>query len=319
MALDAKRLIDLLRISEHGSYTRAAAAEGISQPALSNSIAILEKELGIRVLDRTRRGATLTDFGRLLVGHAALLESLLARAAEDVRMKKLGLEGSLSIGVSPIACAEIVPDAVARLKQDTPNVRIMVEQRPDDVLLRQLRMGEIDLMISPAGFASDPPDIERELLFHDAFIIIARPGHPIARRKNVSLQDLRDASWVMPDPQTAMSRHIEALFAAEDVPWPINCVVTNSITAIRSLVMRGDCISLSSEMLAGLDLSAGLLSGIRLREPRVGSRVAREISLRVRRNSKAMPLVERFAAHLREVAAEIRAGRRRKGSRARRQ
>ena len=77
MALDAKRLIDLLRISEHGSYTHAAAAEGISQPALSNSIAVLEKELGVRVLDRTRRGATLTDFGRLLVSHAALLESLL--------------------------------------------------------------------------------------------------------------------------------------------------------------------------------------------------------------------------------------------------
>jgi DNA-binding transcriptional LysR family regulator len=302
MALDAKRLIDLLRISEHGSYTRAAAAEGVSQPALSNSIAILEKELGIRVLDRTRRGATLTDFGRLLVSHAALLESLLSRASEDVRLKKLGLEGSLSIGVSPIACAEIVPDAVARLKQDTPNVRIMVEQQPDDALLRRLRMGEIDLMISPAGLASDPPDIERELLFHDSFIVIARPGHPIARRKSVSLQDLRDANWVMPDAQTAMSRHIEALFAAEDVPWPINCLVTNSMTAIKSLVIRGDCISIASKMLVALELRAGLLTDIPLRGPKF----AREISLRTRRNSKATPLVERFVAHLREVAADIR-------------
>jgi len=300
--MDAKRLRDLLRISEHGSYTRAAAAEGISQPALSNSIAVLEKELGIRVLDRTRRGATLTDFGRLLVSHAALLESLLSRAAEDVRLKKLGLEGSLSIGVSPIACAEIVPDAVARLKRDTPNVRIMVEQQPDDALLRRLRMGEIDLMVSPAGLLSDPPDIERQLLFHDSFIVIAALDNPIARRRSISLGELRDATWAMPDAQTAMSRHIEALFAAEDVPWPNNCVVTNSMTAIRSLVMRGDCISITSKMLVALDLRAGFLAGIALR----GQNLMREISLRTRHNSKATPLVERFVGHLRAVAADIR-------------
>jgi LysR family transcriptional regulator, regulator of abg operon len=314
MALDAKRLIDLLRISEHGSYTRAAAAEGVSQPALSNSIAILEKELGIRVLERTRRGATLTDYGRLLVSHAALLESLLARAGEDVRLKKLGLEGSLSIGVSPIACAEIVPDAVARLKQDTPNVRIMVEQRPDDTLLRQLRMGEIDLMISPAGLLSDPPDIERQLLFYDSLIVIAAPDNPIARRRSISLSELRDATWAMPDAQTALSRHVEALFAAEDMRWPLNCVVTNSMTAIRSLVMRGGCVSITSKMLVALELRAGFLAGIRLR----GQDFDREISLRTRRNSKAAPLVERFAAHLRGVAAEIKAGPRRKASTARR-
>ena len=54
--LDPKRLLDLLRIAEHGSYTRAAAAQGVSQPALSNSIAALEKALGVRVLERTRHG-----------------------------------------------------------------------------------------------------------------------------------------------------------------------------------------------------------------------------------------------------------------------
>src|SRR5262245_45708592 len=86
--IDPKRLIELLRIAEHGSYTRAAAAQGVSQPALSNSIAVLEKSLGVRVLERTRHGATLTDVGRLLASHAAALDSVLARAAGEVALKK---------------------------------------------------------------------------------------------------------------------------------------------------------------------------------------------------------------------------------------
>jgi DNA-binding transcriptional LysR family regulator len=60
MPPDPKRLLELLQIAKHGSYTRAAAAQGISQPALSNSIAVLERSLGVRLLDRTRHGATLT-------------------------------------------------------------------------------------------------------------------------------------------------------------------------------------------------------------------------------------------------------------------
>jgi len=78
--LDPKRLIELLRIAEHGSYTRAAAAQGVSQPALSNSIAVLERALGVRVLERTRHGATLTDVGRLLASHAAPWQVCAVRA-----------------------------------------------------------------------------------------------------------------------------------------------------------------------------------------------------------------------------------------------
>ena len=94
MVLDPKRLLDLLSIAESGSFTKAAAARRVSQPALSNSMAVLEKALGVRVLERSRSGAVLTDYGRLLATHAQALTNLLARASEDVRLKKQGLEGA---------------------------------------------------------------------------------------------------------------------------------------------------------------------------------------------------------------------------------
>jgi DNA-binding transcriptional LysR family regulator len=302
--LDPKRLIELLRIAEHGSYTRAAAALGVSQPALSNSVAVLEKSLGVRVLERTRRGAILTDMGRMLASHAAALDSILARASEEVALKKLGMEGSLVIGVSPIACVELVPDAVAKLKHKTPNIAVRIHERPDDELIEALRNGEIDFMISPTGLLTDPPDIEREVLLSDAFTIIMRRKHPLARRKSLTLAELRDAPWVMPHAHSTMWRQIEALFAAENEPWPMNCVTTNSITALKSMVMRSLSVSVSSTKLVTLEREAGHIVCVPLRN----RHFAREICLRQRRRAPLTPLALRFVDIVRAHASEARAG-----------
>jgi len=297
--IDPKRLIELLRIAEHGSYTRAAAAQGVSQPALSNSIAVLEKALGIRVLERTRRGATLTDFGRLLVNHAAAIDSVLARASEDVALKKRGMDGSLVIGASPIACVDLVPDAIIRLKQTTPNVAVHIHERPDDELIDALRTGEIDVMIGPTGLLTDPPDIEREVLLRDTFTVTMRSKHPLARRKSLALSQLRNAHWVMPSTLSTMWRQIEALFAAENEPWPASYVTTNSITALKSLIIASDAVSISSRRLVKLERDAGHIACVRLRHPHF----AREICLRLRRGATPTPVVKRFLTIVRSRAA----------------
>jgi len=291
-ALDPKKLIDLLAIAEHGSYTRAAAARGVSQPALSNSVAILERTLGIRVLERNRRGAELTDFGRLLASHAAALHSVLARASEEVELKKLGMEGSLAIGASPVACVDIVPDAISQLKRQTPNIAIRIDERPDDELIKALRFGEIDFMIGPTGLMTDPPDIERKILLKDGFEIIMRRKHRLARCKSMALSELRDVQWVMPNAQSTIWRQIEALFAAENEPWPANCVTTNSITALKSLIMRGDFVSIASGKLMKPERDAGHIACIALRK----SNFVREICIRQRRGAKLTPVAQNFLA-----------------------
>ena len=297
--IDPKRLLDLLRIAEHGSYTSAAGALGVSQPALSNSIAALEKALGVRVLDRNRHGATLTEFGRLLATHAEALQSVLSRASNDIAGKKRGVDGSLAIGVSPIACVDVVPDAVAALKREAPTVSIRIHELPDDQLLAHLRTGEIDVMVSPTGLLTDPPEIDREVLMHDTFVAIMRPKSPFAKRRNLKLSELRNAEWVMPNIHTTMWQQIEALFVAENEPWPQHCVITNSITALKSLVMRTNSVSLSSARLVRLECDAGYLKAVALRKPHF----AREICLRKRKTGSLSPLTQRFIELLRAGAA----------------
>jgi DNA-binding transcriptional LysR family regulator len=262
-------------------------------------MALLEKELGVRVLERSRHGAALTDYGALLVRHAQALTSLLARAADEVHLKKQGLEGRLSVGASPLACVTLVPDAVAQISGKSPNFVVQIFERSDDMLIHGLRTGEFDVVVSAAGPLADPPDVSRERLMSDKAIVMVRRQHPLARRKSIALKDLRDAQWVLPNAQTAMWRHIEALFAAENEPWPTSYVTTDSMLALRSLIARTDSVTMSSPHLLQLELAAGQLAGIPLHK----SHFMREIVLRTRSGQELSPLAQRFVVALRAEAA----------------
>lgn len=296
--VDPKRLIELLRIADRGSFTRAAAALGVSQPALSNSMAVLERMLGVRVLERTRNGAALTEFGQLLAGHAAAIDSVLSRAASELEAKKHGLEGSLVVGASPVACIDIVPGAVARLKRETPNIVVSVEERADDELIAGLRSGQIDLVVNSAGLLAEGPDIVSETLARDIFVVAMRAGHPLAGKRSLLIADLHDVQWVMPSPHTTVSRQIELLFAAENEPWPSAAIITNSITALKSIVVQSDCVTILSEKLVQLEVKARRVVCVPLRK----QHFTREICMRHRRSPRS-PLVERFIAAVRDAAA----------------
>jgi LysR family transcriptional regulator of gallate degradation len=302
MAVDPKRLLELLSIAEAGTFTQAAKTRGVSQPALSSSMALLEKSLGVRVLERGRNGAVLTDYGRALATHAQALTTLLARASDEVRLKRQGLQGALAVGASPLACTELVPPAIVRVCRDCPNVHVQIFERPDDQLLHGLRTGELDVVVSPAGPRADPSDVTSEKLLDDVSVVVVRPRHPLARRKKLSLAELRDARWVFPDAHTGMWRHIEALFAAAKVPLPESYLMTNSIVALRSLVMRTDSVSIFSPKLIRLELAARQLISISLHPPPI----ARDIVMRTRRHVPLTPLAERLVAALRVEAAALR-------------
>jgi LysR family transcriptional regulator, regulator of abg operon len=298
-SVDPKRLIELLRIADRGSFTRAAQALGVSQPALSNSMAVLEKMLGVRVFERTRNGAMLTEFGQLLAGHAAAIDSVLSRAADELEAKKRGLEGSLVVGASPVACIDIVPGAVARLKRETPNLVVSIEERADDELIAGLRSGEIDLVVNSAGLLAEGPDIVNETLARDAFVVAMRTGHRLASKKSLLIADLREEQWVLPSPHTTMSRQIELLFAAESQAWPLRAIITNSITALKSIIMLSDCVTILSARLVQLEMKARRMACVPMRK----QHFTREICLR-RRRAPRSPLVERFITAVRATAAE---------------
>lgn len=306
-SVDPRRLIELLRIAQRGSFTKAAEVLSVSQPALSRSISILERSLGVELLKRTRNGADLTKLGSHLVSYAEALDALLMRAAEDIRKNKVGLQGSIIIGVSPVACADLVPEAVVRLKAIWPGIAIMIDQGPDEVLLDKLRSSTIDLVVSTVGPGSETADIAREILMPDSLVVVARAGSPWAGLKTAGLGQFDKAHWVMPNPNTVMWQNIQSLFAAENTPWPDDCTISNSILAIKSLIARSDFVTISSRELMKPEVQSGAFVTVELQ----ASRFARQICVRSRRDVASSPIIGRMLALLREVARELREAQRR--------
>jgi len=300
MGVDPKRLRDLAKIIELGSFTRAAEALRVSQPALSNSIHVLEHNLGVQLLTRDKRGATGTEFGEVLAVYARALESLLNRADEDIQLKKMGVEGTLTVGVTPIAATEIVPEVVSRLLRQTPRVLITVIEEVDDQLMSDLKIGKLDLVVGPVGVEPRSTTIHEEALVRDPFAVIMRPGHPLANSKVLKPSVLDQAAWVMPTNGTSFRRQIEGVFSLIGVSWPAHCVFTNSATAVKGIVSRSDYLAIMSRHLATVEIESGRLVH------RPVERLSDMMTLGVKRLSEApiSPLIRRFSEMLRAVAGE---------------
>jgi LysR family transcriptional regulator, regulator of abg operon len=301
MEIDPRHLRILRAIAEQGSFTRAAAAQRMSQPAISAGIALLEKELGVRVLERGRHGARLNEFGQLLIRHARGLDALLDQAKAEIDLKRLGYEGPLLIGGTPVTLIELVPAAIEQLTRRSPRISITVTEGVDATLLEQVRAGEIDIMVSGVGHAAPPPDVAQELLLELPFDAVVNAKHPIARRKVMSLRDLADVQWALPTPGSAFRRHLEAMFVAAAVPFPESYWACDSLLALKSLVTHADCVSILPRHAVAFEAQAGVLRKIRLRD--VASR--RQIGATTLRARASSPLADRFLAALRRAATAI--------------
>lgn len=300
MRLDPRRLLDLLAVARHGSFSGAAEATNVSQPGLSQSISQLEHGLGVRILDRDRHGARLNEFGKALAFHAQALESLLDRAKEETRLRSLGIEGLLSIGITPITAVGLVPQALDSLLRDTPNVSVSVTEDVDDKILSMLKSRELDLIISRLGESSECANIETEPLVFADWSLITRAQHPLASLSSVSLKDLGGVKWVLPAGGSSFRRHMENVFAMAGINWPSRAISTNSILAIKAIVMSTDCVTIMAPRLVEVECEVGRLCALELND------VAplRPVGLMWRSHEELSPIAARFAHAVRRLAHE---------------
>lgn len=197
--LDVKRLGILREVAQQGSFSAAADALYLSQSAVSQQIATLEREVGMQLLDRTRGGPKLTDAGRVLVSHA---EAAIARLEEAERELAAiaGLEGGeLRLASFPSASATVLTEAVALFHRRHPEVRLSVaDAEPEDSLPR-LRGGELDLALSfdyPSVPVPEERDLDRTLILTESMYVALPADHELAARDVVPLSALAEYEWL---------------------------------------------------------------------------------------------------------------------------
>jgi DNA-binding transcriptional LysR family regulator len=211
--LDVKRLRILREVAARGSFSAAAEALYLSQSAVSQQVATLEREVGMKLLERTREGTLPTDAGRVLVDHA---DAAIARLDEAERELAAiaGLEGGeVRIASFPSASATLLTMAVSDFVERHPKVRLSVTEAEPEESLPQLRAGEIDLALTfdyPARPGEEERDLERSLLLTESMHVALPSQHKLARRANVNMGDLSDEVWLSGDAPSSCGDMLKA-------------------------------------------------------------------------------------------------------------
>jgi DNA-binding transcriptional LysR family regulator len=197
--LDVKRLRVLREVAARGSFSAAADTLYLSQSAVSQQVATLEREVGMPLLDRTSAGPKLTEAGRVLVEHADAVICRLEEAERELSAIA-GLEGGeVRLASFPTASATVITQAVSEFGRRYPKVQVALFEAEPEQSLPRLRAGEIDLALTfdyPTLPERTDRDIERTHLLTEAMYVILPQGHPLAKGNRVQLTDLAEEPWL---------------------------------------------------------------------------------------------------------------------------
>ena len=188
-----------LAVIETGSIRAAARKVGLSQPALTKSLRALEQALETPLVQRSARGVTLTEAGRLFLGRARTVQAELRHAADELAQLAGRQGGSVAVGVASAIGALVIPGTLQSFRLKRPDVGVRVVEGTQETLLPLLREGAIDLaaclrMDNEAGAGFKVRALARVRL-----VAVGRKGHPL--RRATTLAQLQHAQWLMLRPR----------------------------------------------------------------------------------------------------------------------
>ncbi|MER6449704.1 LysR family transcriptional regulator [Streptomyces venezuelae] len=181
--LDVRRLRLLRELARRGTIAAVAEALTFSPSAVSQQLSVLEREVGLPLLERTGRGVRLTPAGQHLVGHAEAVLERLEQAAADLAEARGGLAGALRIGAFPTATRAIVPAALIALARRHPGLEPMVSETDPAAVAHALRAGDLDVaLVHEYDFvpAEPEPGLATEPLYGEVMYLAAPAPAPAA-------------------------------------------------------------------------------------------------------------------------------------------
>jgi DNA-binding transcriptional LysR family regulator len=298
--LDVRRLRVLREVMARGSFSAAAESLHLSQSAVSQQIAVLEREVGVPLLERTTEGPKLTAAGEALMEHGDAVICRLEEAERELA-QIAGLEGGrLRLASFPTASATLMTRALSAFRQRFPKVELQFSEDEPEDSFPGLKRGDFDLAVVfdypdfPLDFARD---VEAEMIFEEPMRVALPPGHPLAAAKSVRVADLADEDWLCGAlPSSCRDQVIE--LCREAGFEPRISFRSEDYEVIKGFVAGGLGVTILPEL-------AGGHPGIELRPVR-GQKPVRRVWAVTRESESRSPAAEQMLGILREVCRTYR-------------
>jgi len=233
----------LLSVVEAGSMGRAAERLGTSQPAISRAIAELERGLGVRLLDRGRRGIEPTSYGRALIRRGVAVFDELQQGVRDIEFLADPTAGELRVGASIALAAGFVVAAVERLAQRHPRLNFHLLAADTGTAYRALEERKIDLAVVHMVEPLPTQELDAEILFHEHQVVAAAPENRWTRRRNPALADLMEEPWTLAPLDTQFGSLAIEAFRARRLGLPRR-LITSSLPVRQALVATGSYLTM---------------------------------------------------------------------------
>lgn len=196
-----------VEVCRQKSVTRAAEALYLSQPAVSLAIRELEEAYGVVLFDRISRRLSITDAGRKFYGYAAHITGLFSELGDA--MKDWETSGRLRVGSSITIGTQLMPQLVKRFQAEFPEMEVFVTIDSSDEMERRLLQGEVDIALIEGEIQSG--DLTSRPFFEDELAVVCGKCHPLAKKGQVSLQDLRDQKFLMREKNSGTRRLADSI------------------------------------------------------------------------------------------------------------
>lgn len=258
--LKTRQLLLLVALAEEGNIHRAAQVLNMSQPAASKLLKDLEDVLEVPLFERLPRGMRPTWYGETMIRHARVALASLNQAHDELQAAKSGQFGQVGVGAITSPGLMLLPEAVQMVKENHPDLRISLQIETSDVLLDRLNQNKLDILVARLFAQHDKSELRYEVLTEEPICVVARPGHPLLNTKNLGMQDMAEAGWIVPPAGSVLRHRFELMFQEAGLRAPVNVIETGALLFTSKMLQKSDMLSVLATDVARYYAEHGLMS-----------------------------------------------------------
>lgn len=233
---------EVVAIERCGSIRGAARELQVGQPALTRSLADLERELGAPVFERRARGVVPTRLGDAFIRRATAILQEVRRTTEEVEQLRGAGTGTVTVGLSIAAHLALLPPSLRPFRSRYPAIRLHIIEGFYPTLEAGLRDGSIDFYVGPDSGSRLGPELSREALFENRRTVLCRTGHPLLQAR--TLGELKDADWVTTSITPDADDEIGILFEEHGLPKPRLALRSQSALTLMTCLSCSDLLAM---------------------------------------------------------------------------
>lgn len=244
MKIDERHLVQVATVVMCGGVTEAAAYLGVSQPAISRTITLLERRLGEPLFVKGKRPLTPTPLGAQVAKHGRVILEASRKASQAVQGYRSGDSGLIRVGGLPFFMDALVSDLIANYQATRPELRVDQSYGNLEELLAQIEADQIDIAIAPLGLAEAGEGFRFQPFLSARNVVAARARHPLLAKPQLVTKDVVSYAWIAPLPGSPLMLDLHSILLALGISEVAIRYAGGSLMSVCKYLVASDALAI---------------------------------------------------------------------------